>query len=284
MPYVFLFIFGLVVGSFMNVIALRYDGERFVADPAVIGGRSHCPHCGTTLRWYELVPVVSFVVQGRRCRHCQAAIGWQYPAVELVSALIVTFVPAFLFSIADTTAPVIVLSVIWVVIFEILLLVAYIDLRLGIIPDELNLALGVLGVFLLIEIGGFFGLANHSFFGSFAPAFGYQGSLWLNHLAAALGATAFFALLVGITRGRGMGLGDVKLAAPLGLIFGWPDIGMLVVVAFVSGALVGVGLIAARRRTMKGSIPFGPFLVGAAAVTFFAGFPIVRAYFDLVAR
>jgi leader peptidase (prepilin peptidase) / N-methyltransferase len=280
--YVLLFIFGLIVGSFLNVVALRYNGEDMVADPKVIGGRSHCPHCGKTLQWFELIPVISFIIQRRRCRNCRAKIGWQYPLVELLSGFIFALVPLQTFTLTGPGQIFVVLSTLWVIIFEILLLVAYIDIRLGIIPDELNVLLGILGIFMAIFLGGYFGLENHSFFGAYSSLFGLQNNIWTNHIVAALGGAAFFALLILITRGKGMGMGDVKLAAPLGLIFGWPDVAMVILSAFVIGALVGLGFIVAHRRTIKGSLPFGPFLVIGATIVFFFAIPLVAAYFHLV--
>lgn len=282
MLYVFLFVFGLLIGSFLNVVALRYDGEKMVADPNVIGGRSHCPHCGKTLQWYELIPVISFIIQRRRCRGCGAKIGWQYPLVELISACIFAFVPMQTFMLTGPGQPFVILSAFWVVVFELFLLVAYIDIRLGIIPDELNVLLCILGIFMLIFLGGYFGPANHSLFGSYSAWFGLQGNLWLNHIAAGLGAAAFFALLILVTRGRGMGMGDVKLAISLGLIFGWPDILMLVISAFILGALAGIALIVRGKKTMKGSLPFAPFLIMGCAIVFFAGFRLAAAYFGLL--
>jgi prepilin signal peptidase PulO-like enzyme (type II secretory pathway) len=282
MLYAFLFVFGLLIGSFLNVVALRYDGDHMVGDPNVIGGRSRCPHCGKTLQWYELIPVISFVIQNRRCRNCKATIGWQYPLVELISACIFAFVPLQTFMLTGPGEPFVVLSTFWVIAFELFLLVAYIDIRLGIIPDELNGALGILGIFMNIFIAGYFGVANHSLLGVYAGWFGLQQNIWINHIAAAALGAAFFALLILVTRGKGMGMGDVKLAVPLGLIFGWPDIVPVVVLAFIIGALAGVALIARGRKTMKGSLPFAPFLIAGATIVFFAGFRLAAAYFGLL--
>src|SRR5581483_8885445 len=88
-----LFVFGLAIGSFLNVVALRYDGNRFVLDPKAIGGRSHCPHCKKTLQWYELIPLASFAIQRGKCRGCGVRIGFRYPFVEFLSGLIFALVP-----------------------------------------------------------------------------------------------------------------------------------------------------------------------------------------------
>ncbi|HEX4104214.1 MAG TPA: prepilin peptidase [Candidatus Paceibacterota bacterium] len=281
-PFVFvvLFVFGLAIGSFVNVLALRYDGEHFLFDPRVIGGRSHCPHCKHTLRWYELVPVISFVVQRARCRNCGARIGSQYPLVELLSGFIFALVP---FSLQG--APV-VLPTLWVIAFEILLLIAYVDIRLRIVPDELNIFLGIAGIFIAVFTVGYFGMANVSLFGAYAGIFGLQNNFWIAHLAGALAGAAFFWLLAFVSpfvfKQEGMGMGDVKLALPLGFLFGWPDILLLYGAAFVIGALAGIAMIIARKKAMKQTLPFAPFLVAGAAIAFFLGTPLVGWYFRII--
>lgn len=285
MAWFLLFIFGLAIGSFLNVVALRYDGDHFLFNPKRIGGRSHCPHCKKTLRWFELVPVVSFVVQGARCRHCHGKIGWQYPAVELLSGVIFVCVPLRFSSVAYLAAHasnLAVLSAIWIVAFEILLLIAYVDVRLSIIPDELNLALAVVGCVAVCYTAASFGVGDPSFFGPYAAIFGLQANIWINHIFAAAFGAAFFGVIIAATRGKGMGMGDVKLALPLGLLFGWPDILVITMIAFMIGGAFGIWLIASSRRTMKSAVPFGPFLVLASAVAFFAGSGLFAWYFHLL--
>jgi len=247
---VILFIFGLAIGSFLNVVALRYDGDHFVFDSKMIGGRSHCPHCKKTLEWFELFPLFSFIFLRGRCRHCHAKIGFQYPLVELLSALLFVFVPLYAGGIGQ--------SIFWVVAFEILLLVAYIDIRLGIIPDELNVALGIVGIFFVIFFGG--------------------AGAWVSHILGALFGGAFFGALVLLTRGKGMGMGDVKLAFPLGFLFGWPGMALLTGASFIVGAAAGLVAIARGTKTIKASLPFGPFLAIGALIIFFFGAAILRFY------
>ncbi len=274
-----LFIFGIAIGSFLNVVILRYDGEHFLLDAKMIGGRSHCMHCRQTLRWFELVPLFSFLLQGGRCRRCKARLNIQYPIVELLSGSVFAFVPLVL---GTGAAPLIAIAALWVAVFEALLVMAAIDIRLGIIPDEINIFLGVIGVFLAIVSVGYFGPANQSFLGPYAAIFGAQGSAILARAVGAVGAGAFFALLIAATRGRGMGMGDLKLAIPLGLVFGWPDIVFVLVFAFVAGAAVGVLAIVRGKNSMKGTLPFGPFLALGAATLFFWGAPIFSWYFSLL--
>jgi len=286
MPYLVLFIFGLAIGSFMNVLALRYTGDKFLFDPKVIGGRSRCPHCKKTLRWLELIPLISFIIQRARCRHCGARIGIQYPIVELLSGLIFVAVPARLLVFfgpgAITPEAFYILSGLWIGALEILLLIAYVDLRLGIVPDELNVLLGVVAIFETIFAAAYLGAERWSSFGAYASLFGLNGNLWLGHLAGAVFGAGFFGLLVLVTRGKGMGIGDVKLGLPLGFLFGWPDILLLYASAFIIGSVAGITLIIFHKGTRKSAVPFVPFLAVGAAFVFFAGLPAVQWYFNLL--
>ena len=257
---VILFAFGLAIGSFLNVVAMRYDGERFLFSTRLIGGRSQCNHCKKTLRWFELVPLVSFALQGGRCRRCKARLSIQYPIVELLSGIIFVSVP---FALGVGTSVAIVIAALWVAVFEALLVMTLIDIRLGIIPDEINIFLGVVGVFLMIFSGG-------------------QESAAFGKIISALGAGIFFALLIAVTRGKGMGMGDLKLSIPLGLLFGWPDIILVLMAAFVIGAVVGMVAIARGTSSIKGTLPFGPFLALGAVTAFFWGAPIIGWYLSLL--
>jgi prepilin signal peptidase PulO-like enzyme (type II secretory pathway) len=254
---IILFAFGLVIGSFLNATADRYDGEHFLFSTKLIGGRSHCTHCGKILQWFELIPLVSFIIQRGHCRYCKKRLTFQYFISELISGLIFVFVPLQLGSAAWP------ISALWIAAFELMFVMALIDIRLGIIPDEINIFLGVIA----IGIG---------------YASGFQGDFIANRIIAAAVAGGFFGLLILITRGRGMGLGDLKLAIPLGLLFGWPNVLAVLMLAFVIGAAVGLIAIARRRNTLKGTLPFGPFLAVAAALVFFLGPTVFQWYFSMM--
>ncbi len=275
-----LFAIGLAIGSFLNVLSLRYSGDSNIFLGA--NGRSHCVHCRTQLRWFELIPVFSFMVQRGRCRSCHRALSWQYPIVEIACGFIF-LIPAFLFNAFDPLGYQIGLSVLWTAAFTLLLLVFVVDFRIFLIPDEINIVLACLGVAFIAlqshygQFGNFFG----SLLGPAASVFGLRESIWMNHVAAALSAMAFFGAVFLITRGRGMGLGDVKLAGALGLLMGWPDILFLIVIAFLIGSAVSLVLIAFRKKGFKDMVPFGPFLVTAAALIFFFGPQIASGFGQL---
>lgn len=285
MLWIILFVFGVAIGSFLNVVALRYEGEKFLFDPKVIGGRSYCPACKATLRWFELVPFFSFLIQRGRCRHCGARISFRYPIAELLSGIIFVAVPlrfSYALTVAGAGGSLVWLSAIWIVAFEILLLLGYIDILLGIIPDELNLALLLVAFVETFSLAKLFGIGNPSFFGEYAAIFGGQGNVWLNHIIAGIAAAAFFGALVAATRGKGMGFGDVKLALPLGVLFGWPDILMIVAFSFIVGGIFGVAAIVRGKKSMKSAVPFAPFLVTGAALAFFWGSAFFGWYFHLL--
>lgn len=274
-----LFVFGLAVGSFLNVITLRYDPDGAGFSKA-FRGRSYCPHCKKTLRWYELVPVLSFVFQLGRCRSCKKSISWQYPLVELMSGFIF-LIPLYLYSPIKPTMYFGIESVVWVIAFLLFVVIWLIDFRLYIIPDEINSTLAGLGL-ALVGAQSYYGQFNQfegSFIGGIANIFGLRSNVWMNHGVAAVAAVAFLGLIILISKGRAMGMGDLKLLGALGLLFGWPDVLFIAAFAFILGSIFSIYLIFLRKLKMKDAVPFGPFLVLAALIIFMWGRPILEAYF-----
>jgi len=290
MYLIWLSVLGLAIGSFLNVVALRYDPDKFIFNRRTLGGRSACPKCENKLNWFELVPLLSFIFLRGRCRNCKASISFQYPLVEIFSALIFLFVPLFIHSskflvlVGDLNlggVEKIILSILFVLVFLTLLLVFLIDLRLKIIPDELNLFLIILGALLIFFTQSGFDLTGGSFLGSYAGIFGLRSNIWLNHLSALFFGALFFGALILITRGRGMGMGDLKLSAALGFLFGWPDILLIVAIAFILGSIIGLLNMVTGRKRWKSYLPFGPFLALSSIIIFFWGHNIVSVYFNL---
>jgi len=285
--YAILFLAGLGFGSFLNVVSVRFNPEKPVFDLKNIGGRSHCPYCRKTLHWYELVPLVSFFIQGGKCRSCAHKLSCQYPGVEFLSGLIFVAVPFFLFP-----AQYFLFSgyyrmgfcLIWILALLVLLLVSIIDFRRFLIPDGLIWSLLFLGLalnFLESRISGL-KLFELSFLRHYALLFGWQNNIWLNHLFAALAASVFFALMFYLGKGKIMGGGDIKLGFVLGLLLGWPDILMVIFIAFLLGGIVGLALMLSRKRTMKDFLPFAPFLAVGVILTVFFGYQILNGYFSLI--
>ncbi|MCL4406107.1 MAG: prepilin peptidase [Patescibacteria group bacterium] len=277
--YFILFIFGACIGSFLNVVVLRYNPEKTALLGRHLGGRSRCRSCGKSLRWFELIPVLSFAFQGGKCRGCRQKISWQYPIVEILSGAILVaaywkwgFTPeALLISLFALS----------------LLVLSFIDFYFQVIPDELNLFIGFLGL-IFVFFGAWdksFGPTEGSFIGYYASVLGFRQNIFINHLAAAVFAGLLFYGLIFLTRGKGMGVGDAKLALAAGLFIGWPDIVLALMFSFVLGGLFGFVALVSRKKKMKDLLPFGPFMAAGILLIVFLGFNICHGYlrfFNLV--
>lgn len=243
----FIFILGLMAGSFLNCVIYRSEEKK-----SFLKGRSFCPYCKHQLSWQDLIPVFSFLFLKGKCRYCQKPISWQYPLVEISTALI--FLLVFNFQ----------LSIFNFIIAPLLIIIFVYDLKHYIIPDKIIYpAVGIAFIYnllrLILEPGRF----------SF-------GVFW-----AALAATGFFTAIVLISRGKWMGIGDIKLAALMGLILGFPGILVALFLAFFIGAAVGVGLIAAGKKKLSSEVPFGPFLVTGTFIALFWGEKLLNWYSDV---
>ena len=292
--YAILFVLGLAAGSFLNVLSLRYDPNRSVFAPENVGGRSNCPHCKKELAWFELVPVLSFLIQKGACRSCGSRLSLQYPLVEFLGGLIFLFTPLYLnsfygvsrasFSFFEAPRWYYGIVLIWILALLILLLIAVIDLRRFLIPDELNIALGILAIVLVIisvSLNETLPLFRDSFLRHYSLLFSLFRNPIANHALGALLGSLFFGVLVFASKGKAMGMGDVKFAFSSGLLFGSPDIFLAIVISFIVGGAIGSFLLLRKKKTMRDKLPFAPFLVLGMAATFFFGFPLVKGYFAL---
>lgn len=291
MTWVVLFIFGLLIGSFLNVLALRYSEGQPLLGRHATHGRSHCVSCQVNLKWYELVPLFSFLIQGAKCRHCLHALNWQYPVVELITGILTAAIPWHLEQVygpwaagsSDALVWFYALTGVWLLATYTAITLSAIDFRLRIIPDQSNILLGLCGLFVLIfkyvnaETAS---IAN--FTGSYASVLGAPENPFLSALIAVIFVAALFGGTIYFTKGRGMGLGDLKLAIPLALLLGWPDTLLAIMSAFVIGSIIGLLLIANKRTTMKGTVPFGPFMILGVFVVMFYGESLLRWYFGLI--
>lgn len=281
---------GLIFGSFLNVATIRYNPDKGFSNVWSFGGRSRCPACRSQLAWYELIPVLSFLFLRGKCRHCGHRISVQYPIVELLTAIIFVAVPWQIAELSrslqiggTTMSPelVVALAALWIVVFVLFLVLSVIDLRHMIIPDAINVALALLGT---VIIGvtywtNAFGLFSGSFLRHYAALFGLRDSIWVNYSFAAIIGLAFFGGIIVLSRGRAMGWGDFKLAGALGVLFGWPDVALIIALSFVIGSVISVGLMIRGRKHMKDAVPFGPFLAVASATVFFFGHQLMTWYF-----
>lgn len=245
--------YGLIIGSFLNVVIYRFHTGRSLS------GHSHCLSCGRRLRWFELVPVVSYLVLLGRCRSCRSLIPIRYALVELVTA------GAFVVAYLHTTS--LVLLGLLLVFLSLLIVVAVYDLYHLIIPDSLSAALAVVALL----AAGYEALLAHDW-----------SIVGLAVLAGAI-AALFFAGLWWMSSGRWLGFGDAKLAFPLAAMTGLSGVFSLVVWSFWVGAIVSLAIIAVQalglhkrfgfggtaRVKMKSEIPFAPFLIIAFVLVYF---------------
>ncbi len=257
--YPFIFLFGLVVGSFLNVVIFRLESGEQVAR-----GRSHCQYCRHTLEWHDLIPVLSFLALGGKCRYCKKKLSIQYPLVELATGMLFVFTVQFfdirylIFDIKNL------LTISYYLFITSALIVIFVyDFRHYIIPDKIVYSAIVITFLYQLAISQY-PISNIQYFISFI-------------LAAFLASGFFFAIVV-ITKGAGMGGGDVKLAFLMGLALGWPKILAALFLTFTIGAICGIILIALKRKKFKSEIPFGPFLVLGTFAALFWGEEIVKWY------
>jgi leader peptidase (prepilin peptidase)/N-methyltransferase len=240
-------LFGLLIGSFLNVVAWRLPRGESLVKP-----RSKCPGCATQLKAYDNIPVFSWLMLRGRCRGCGEKISARYPVVEAVTAALYVLVVALKWGDALQMT-------LGLVLVTFLVPIAVIDLDLKIIPNKLTGPAAVLAVALGAVL---------------------EPSYLPEQLAAGAGALIFF-LLPTLVHQKGMGMGDVKLVAVLGLYLG-RAVAPAIFIALILGVVVGAAVIASKgvSEGRRAKIPFGPFLAVGALVAFFVGDAIVNSYTD----
>lgn len=248
-------VLGLLVGSFLNVVIARVPSGASIVSPG-----SSCPACGVSIRWRDNIPVLSWLLLHGRCRDCAAPISARYPIVEASTSVLWMLLAVWALVEPAATG----LLPLLLVVGSFGLALAVIDRDYHRLPDVLVLplyAVTAAGLLLSQAVSG----SGH----------------WIPALC---GAAIWLAVIGGlwlVTGGRGMGLGDVKLAPVLGATLGWLGVGSAVVgllVAFILGTLVGLLLMARHRAQRRSRIAFGPFLLAAALVGVLAGAPLWSTY------
>jgi len=270
---IFVFLFGLIIGSFLNVCILRIPSGKSIVLPA-----SACPKCGLAIRPYDNIPVLSYLVLGGKCRGCKTKISPMYPLVELLTGLL--FLGCFYaFGISVDTAK-------WAAFSAIMIVLVFTDLRERILPDVVNftgLAIGLIfSLFTKPTDGTSLWIANHLF--DYPPP-----SPVLSLVDAILGAAVGSGLLWLVSeayfklRGReGMGLGDVKMMLMAGAFLGAKRTLLTILAGSLLGSVLGVAVILARRKDADYELPFGTFLGAGALLVVFFGTPLVNWYQSLL--
>lgn len=240
------FLLGLIFGSFFNVVGLRLpENIPFAND------RSICPHCKHQLSWYENIPIISFAIQGAKCRHCKKGISFIYPVIELSTGILF----ALSYSLIGLNFEIITA----LLLVSMLMIILVSDITYMLIPNRVLLFF--LPLFIIIRI--------------VQPL----NPWWSSILGAVIGIT-LLALIIIVSRG-GMGAGDMKLFGILGIILGVEKVLLAFFLSCMIGAIIGMLLLIFKVIERKQPVPFGPYIVVATLITYFYGEHLVNWYFNL---
>jgi len=252
MLFIISFIFGAVVGSFLNVCILRIPAEKSIAYPP-----SHCPKCHSPIKWYDNIPMISYLILMGKCRSCKERISFRYPLIELLTALF-SLAAALMFGPTLT-------YLVYFAFVSSLIVITFIDLDHQIIPDIISLPgipLGFLASFIVPEIT-------------------YKESL----IGIVIGGGLLLLVAIAyefIAKKEGMGGGDVKLLAMIGAFLGWKGVLFTIFSGSLVGTIIGVTIMVAQGKDSKYAIPFGPFLSMGALLYLFFGEPIIYWYLGML--
>jgi prepilin signal peptidase PulO-like enzyme (type II secretory pathway) len=251
---IFAFILGAIIGSFLNVVSLRWNTGMGV------GGRSKCFSCGKGLAWHELIPIFSFAAQKGRCKKCKSPISWQYPIVEFLSGSIFALI---FVKFPPLDVPSAITTLIYLFITALLIVITVYDIKHKIIPDSLSYLFAAVAFASLFII----------------PASGtalFHIPLLINLLAGPLCALPF-ALLWAVSKGKWMGLGDAKLMLGIGWTLGFAAAVSAVILAFWIGAIVSVAWMLIAFKKVKGGyeIPFAPYLILGMYIVLLFGVSVI---------
>ena len=248
-----IFIYGLLIGSFLNVLIYRIPRDENIAWPG-----SHCPSCGHGLKWYDNIPLFSYLFLRGRCRYCGERISLQYPAVEAANAIIYVLLYIFFYQVKLD-------FVFYALISSALITITFIDLKEQLIPDSLVIAVLILSILHKTLL--------HFYEGIPFP--------FLDSLLGLLVAGGIF-LLILFFSGGGMGGGDVTLIGALGFVVGLRSIFLVIFLSFLLGAIISVFLLATRLKSRKDPIPFGPFIVLGFFIVLFLEDNLLDWYFNIL--
>ncbi len=249
--YVFVFLLGLIIGSFLNVCIYRIPRNVSIVLPS-----SRCPSCNALIKPWDNIPIFSYFFLGGRCRICKSKISLTYPLVESLNAVFYVFI-LWRFGFSWYTPMYFMFS-------STLIVISFIDLEFQIIPDKITLP----GIPLGLIMGSFFlpdPFMRYSILG-------YQASL----LGFVIGGGMFYAVAM-LSRG-GMGGGDIKMMAMVGAVMGWKAVLLITFLGSLIGAVVGIFLMIFKGKGRKTKIPFGPFLALGSLITLFCGEEIFYWY------
>ncbi|MGM0395602.1 MAG: prepilin peptidase [Bacillota bacterium] len=248
-----IFIYGLLIGSFLNVLIYRIPREENIAWPG-----SHCTSCGHGLKWYDNIPLFSYLFLRGKCRYCGEKISIQYPAVEATNAIIYVLLYIFFYQVKLD-------FVFYALISSALIAITVIDLKEQLIPDSLVIAVLIFSIIHKTLL--------HFYEGIPFPI--------MDSLLGLLIAGGIFLLIVVFSKG-GMGGGDVTLIGALGFVLGVRLIFLAIFLSFLLGAAISIFLLATKLKSRKDPIPFGPFIVLGFFIALFMGEGLLNWYFNIL--
>ena len=242
--YIMIFLIGISIGSFLNVCIYRIPKKE-----DIVFERSHCMSCGNVLKWYELIPLFSFLVQGGKCRNCKTKLSVQYPLIELLNGLIYVWI-----FMAKGFQPE---SILFCICASVLIVISVIDWRTYEIPFGCNIVIGILGIVRVI-----LDLAH-----------------WYNYVIGFFTVSGLFLIIYWITKGRGIGGGDIKLMAAAGLLLGWQNILLALMIGSIAGSVIHLTLMKVQGKDRV--LAFGPYLAFGIFISMLYGNDIITWYLGM---
>lgn len=242
--YIMIFLIGISIGSFLNVCIYRIPKKE-----DIVFERSHCMSCGNVLKWYELIPLFSFIVQGGKCRNCKTKLSAQYPLIELLNGLIYVWI-----FIVKGFCPE---SILFCICASVLIVISVIDWRTFEIPFGCNIVIGILGIVRVI-----LDLAH-----------------WYNYVIGFFTVSGLFLIIYWITKGRGIGGGDIKLMAAAGLLLGWQNILLSLMIGSIAGSVIHLALMKIQGKDRV--LAFGPYLAFGIFISMLYGNDIITWYLGM---
>ena len=242
--YIMIFLIGISIGSFLNVCIYRIPKKE-----DIVFERSHCMCCGNVLKWYELIPLFSFLVQGGKCRNCKTKLSVQYPLIELLNGLIYVWI-----FMAKGFQPE---SILFCICASVLIVISVIDWRTYEIPFGCNIVIGILGIVRVI-----LDLAH-----------------WYNYVIGFFAVSGLFLIIYWITKGRGIGGGDIKLMAAAGLLLGWQNILLALMIGSIAGSVIHLTLMKVQGKDRV--LAFGPYLAFGIFISMLYGNNLITWYLSM---
>ena len=242
--YIMIFLIGISIGSFLNVCIYRIPKKE-----DIVFERSHCMSCGNVLKWYELIPLFSFIVQGGKCRNCKTKLSVQYPLIELLNGLIYVWI-----FMAKGFQPE---SILFCICASVLIVISVIDWRTYEIPFGCNIVIGILGIVRVI-----LDLAH-----------------WYDYVIGFFAVSGLFLIIYWITKGRGIGGGDIKLMAAAGLLLGWQNILLALMIGSIAGSVIHLTLMKVQGKDRV--LAFGPYLAFGIFISMLYGNNLITWYLGM---